>query len=131
MLLVHLRSESFGGIRIDGEIVLLLFLPAILYWESMNTSFREIRDPETGRKSLFVNPGFTVRIKGLSAKESDTLLDFLYAHMATPEYVVRYRWDEGDLGFWDNRTTQHYAITDYGTNHRVIQRVTLKGDRPY
>jgi taurine dioxygenase len=45
--------------------------------------------------------------------------------------VVRYRWKAGDLGFWDNRTTQHYAITDYGTNHRVIQRVTLKGDRPY
>jgi len=44
--------------------------------------------------------------------------------------VVRYRWKAGDLGFWDNRTTQHYAITDYGTNHRVIQRVTLRGDRP-
>jgi taurine dioxygenase len=87
--------------------------------------------PETGRKSLFVNPGFTVRIKGLSAKESDTLLDFLYAHMATPEYVVRYRWDEGDLGFWDNRTTMHYAIGDYGDAHRVIQRVTIKGDQPF
>ena len=87
--------------------------------------------PETGRRSLFVNPGFTVKIKGLSSKESDTLLDFLYAHMATPEYVVRYRWDEGDLGFWDNRTTMHYAIGDYGDAHRVIQRVTIKGDQPY
>ncbi len=55
--------------------------------------------PETGRRSLFVNPGLTVRIKGLSGKESDTLLGFLFAHMAPPEYVVRYRWDEGDLGF--------------------------------
>jgi taurine dioxygenase len=87
--------------------------------------------PETGRKNLFVNPGFTVSIKGLSGKESETLLRFLYAHMATPEYVVRYRWDEGDLGFWDNRTTMHYAIGDYGTAHRVIQRVTIQGDRPY
>jgi taurine dioxygenase len=87
--------------------------------------------PETGSKNLFVNPGFTTRIKGVSRKESDTLLRFLYEHMATPEYVVRYRWKAGDLGFWDNRTTQHYAITDYGTNHRVIQRVTLRGDRPY
>jgi alpha-ketoglutarate-dependent taurine dioxygenase len=87
--------------------------------------------PETGRRNLFVNPGFTVNIKGLSGRESDTLLRFLYAHMATPEYVARYRWNEGDLGFWDNRTTMHYAIGDYGTAHRVIQRVTLKGDRPF
>ncbi len=87
--------------------------------------------PETGRRSLFVNPGFTVRIKGLTLKESDTLLRFLYNHMATPEYVVRYRWEAGDLGFWDNRTTMHYAISDYGDAHRVIQRVTIKGDKPY
>jgi alpha-ketoglutarate-dependent taurine dioxygenase len=78
-----------------------------------------------------VNPGFTVRIQGVSTKESDTLLKFLYAHMATPEYVVRYRWKAGDLGFWDNRTTMHYAISDYGEAHRVIQRVTLRGDQPY
>jgi taurine dioxygenase len=87
--------------------------------------------PETGNRNLFVNPGFTLKIKGLAGKESDTLLRFLYAHMATPEYVVRYQWDEGDLGFWDNRTTMHYAIGDYGTAHRVIQRVTIRGDRPY
>jgi alpha-ketoglutarate-dependent taurine dioxygenase len=87
--------------------------------------------PETGRRNLFVNPGFTVRIKDLTGKESDTLLQFLYAHMATPEYVVRYRWEAGDIGFWDNRTTMHYAITDYGDAHRVIQRVTIKGDKPF
>jgi alpha-ketoglutarate-dependent taurine dioxygenase len=87
--------------------------------------------PETGRRNLFVNPGFTIKIKGLTGKESDALLHFLYAHMATPEYVVRYRWEAGDLGFWDNRTTMHYAITDYGDAHRVIQRVTIKGDKPF
>ncbi len=87
--------------------------------------------PETGRRNLFVNPGFTRSIKGLTSKESDALLRHLYAHMATPEYVVRYRWNQGDLGFWDNRTTMHYAIGDYGTAHRVIQRVTIRGDRPF
>ncbi|HEY1832454.1 MAG TPA: TauD/TfdA family dioxygenase [Acidimicrobiales bacterium] len=87
--------------------------------------------PETGRRSLFVNPGFTQRIKGVSLKESTALLQFLYQHMSTPEFVVRYRWEPGDLGFWDNRTTMHYAISDYGDAHRVIQRVTIKGDRPY
>jgi alpha-ketoglutarate-dependent taurine dioxygenase len=87
--------------------------------------------PETGRRNLFVNPGFTTRVKGLTRSESDALLGFLYAHMTTPEYVVRYRWEEGDLGFWDNRTTMHYAVRDYGDAHRVIQRVTVRGDRPY
>ncbi len=86
--------------------------------------------PETGRRNLFVNPGFTVRIKELTVRESDALLQFLYQHMTTPEYVVRYRWEEGDLGFWDNRTTMHYAVGDYGDAHRVIQRVTIRGDRP-
>jgi alpha-ketoglutarate-dependent taurine dioxygenase len=87
--------------------------------------------PETGRRNLFVNPGFTKRIVGLTARESDAILQFLYRHMSTPEYVVRYRWEEGDLGFWDNRTTMHYAIHDYGSAHRVIQRVTIRGDKPY
>jgi len=87
--------------------------------------------PETGRRNLFVNPGFTTRIKGLTPRESDAILQFLYQHMTTPEYVVRYRWEEGDLGFWDNRTTMHYAVNDYGDAHRVIQRVTIQGDRPY
>jgi alpha-ketoglutarate-dependent taurine dioxygenase len=87
--------------------------------------------PESGRKSLFVNPGFTDRIDELERRESDALLDFLYAHMTRQEFLARYRWDEGDLGFWDNRSTMHYAVNDYGTAHRVIQRVTIQGDRPY
>ena len=87
--------------------------------------------PETGRRNLFVNPGFTKRIVGLRPRESDAILQFLYRHMTTPEYVVRYRWEEGDLGFWDNRTTMHYAIHDYGAAHRVIQRVTIRGDKPF
>jgi taurine dioxygenase len=87
--------------------------------------------PETGRKNLFVNPGFTSRIVGLSRKESDALLRFLYEHMTRQEYLVRYSWEAGDLGFWDNRTTMHYAVMDYGDAHRVIQRVTLRGDKPF
>jgi alpha-ketoglutarate-dependent taurine dioxygenase len=86
--------------------------------------------PETGRKNLFVNPGFTSKIVGLSRRESDAVLALLYEHMTRQEYLVRYSWDEGDLGFWDNRTTMHYAVMDYGDAHRVIQRVTLRGDKP-
>lgn len=86
--------------------------------------------PETGRRSLFVNPGFTKHIVELERAESDALLAFLYAHSVRPEFTVRYHWGAGDIGFWDNRATQHSVVGDFGTAHRVIQRVTLRGDEP-
>jgi alpha-ketoglutarate-dependent taurine dioxygenase len=126
---VHDGTRSFGKLlqavgkgEWDGET----------FTELVSVEHPVVRThPETGRRNLFVNPGFTVRIKELTVRESDALLQYLYQHMTTPEYVVRYRWEEGDLGFWDNRTTMHYAVGDYGDAHRVIQRVTLRGDRPY
>lgn len=86
--------------------------------------------PETGERALFVNPGFTTRIVELSAAESSALLGFLHAHSVKPEFVVRHRWRAGDVAFWDNRATQHSVVGDFGDAHRVIQRVTLRGDVP-
>ncbi len=86
--------------------------------------------PETGKKSIFVNPGFTSHIKGIPRSESDAILQYLYAHSTKPQFTVRYHWRAGDLGFWDNRVTQHSVVGDFTGQHRVIQRVTLRGDRP-
>ena len=86
--------------------------------------------PETGEEALFVNPGFTSHIEGVPRPESDALLSFLYEHSVRPEYTVRYHWSPGDIGFWDNRATQHAVVGDFGDEHRVIQRVVLKGDEP-
>lgn len=86
--------------------------------------------PETGERALFVNAGFTSHIKDLAADESAALLAFLYAHSTKHEYLVRYHWQPGDLGFWDNRVTQHAVVGDYGDQARLIQRVTLRGDVP-
>ncbi len=86
--------------------------------------------PETGAKVLFVNPGFTSHILELEPLESEALLSFLYAHSVRPEFVVRYHWTAGDVGFWDNRATQHSVVGDFGDQHRVVQRVTIKGDEP-
>ena len=83
--------------------------------------------PETGRKTLFVNPGFTSHIVELERGESDALLAYLYAHSVRSEYTVRYHWSAGDVGFWDNRSTQHSVVGDYGEQHRRIRRVTLAG----
>lgn len=84
----------------------------------------------TGHKSLFVNPTFTSHIADMTLKESDGLLRFLYEHMVQPEYTVRHRWSQGDVGFWDNTRTMHYAVADYGGEERVIHRVTVEGERP-
>jgi alpha-ketoglutarate-dependent taurine dioxygenase len=86
--------------------------------------------PETRARSLFVNPQFTSHIVGLPARDGAALLDVLYAHMTVPEVTVRHRWQPGDVAFWDNRSTMHYATLDYGDARRVMHRVTLRGDRP-
>ncbi|WP_381805143.1 TauD/TfdA dioxygenase family protein [Streptomyces niveus] len=87
--------------------------------------------PETGRRMLFVNASFTTRIVGLEQAESDRLLRLLFQQAHVPEYQVRFRWQAGDIAFWDNRATQHYAVADYGTHRRVAERVAIAGDRPY
>lgn len=86
--------------------------------------------PETGRRSLFVNPGFVSHIAGVSDAESRHLLDLFYAHITKPEHIVRHRWSVGDVVMWDNRSTVHYANRDYGDQRRVMHRITLRGDRP-
>lgn len=89
------------------------------------------RHPETGRRMLFVNASFTTRIVGLGRAASDRLLRLLFQQAQVPEYQVRWRWQPGDLAFWDNRATQHYAVNDYGPHRRVAERVAIAGDRPY
>ena len=85
--------------------------------------------PVTGRKNLFINPGFTTHIVGMSRIESDGLLRLLYEHMTQPEFLVRHHWRAGDVVIWDNRSTMHYAVDDYGSVERRMRRVTIRGGR--
>ena len=87
--------------------------------------------PETGRKGLFVNPGFTSHLVGVSDAESRSLLDLFYAHITRPEHVVRHRWSVGDVAMWDNRSTQHYAVMDYPPCHRKMERAGIVGDATF
>lgn len=86
--------------------------------------------PVTGRKSLFVNRGFTTRIEGLAKHESGALLEMLLRHTETPEFQCRFRWQRHSVAFWDNRCALHRATFDYFPNVRHGHRVTIKGDRP-
>jgi taurine dioxygenase len=87
--------------------------------------------PVSGRLSLFVNDGFTTRINELSDSESEAILRLLFAHATRPEFTIRWRWQENDVAFWDNRVTQHYAVDDYRPQRRVMHRATVLGDVPF
>ncbi len=90
-----------------------------------------ITHPETGRKALFVNPGFTAAIVGLAPGESAALLAELQAHATRPEFVTRHCWRLGDLVIWDNRSLMHHAVVDYeGQGTRYLHRATVIAEEP-
>jgi taurine dioxygenase len=86
-----------------------------------------IRHPDTGRKALYVNRNFTVGIEGWTAEEGAGLLDFLYRHGERPEFTCRFRWRNGSIALWDNRSTWHFAINDYHGQRRLMHRITIEG----
>jgi alpha-ketoglutarate-dependent sulfate ester dioxygenase len=85
--------------------------------------------PETGERSLLLGH-FVKRIIGLSSHDSQQLFETFQGHITKLENTVRWRWAVGDVAVWDNRATQHYAINDYGDQHRLVRRVTVDGDVP-
>ena len=86
--------------------------------------------PDTGKKLIYVNAAFTQYIKDWDPDDSSTMLRFLYSRAATPEYQCRFVWEDDSIAFWDNRSVQHYAASDYWPQVRRVERVTIVGDRP-
>jgi taurine dioxygenase len=83
------------------------------------------RHHATGEKSIFANRGWTRSIVGMSEVESKHVLEAVFAISERPENVVRWKWTSGDGVLWDNRYTMHYAVADYGTQHRRVRRATI------
>lgn len=86
--------------------------------------------PQTGRRSIYVNAAFTTHIVGMRQDESDLLLQLLYRQASIPEYQCRLHWEADTIALWDNRSVQHYATSDYWPQVRIMERVTIIGDRP-
>jgi taurine dioxygenase len=86
--------------------------------------------PETGRKALYVNKGFTKYFEGMSVEESRPLLNYLVEQGSKPGLTMRHSWEAGDIVMWDNRCVMHYAVHDYGDMPREMHRVTIAGERP-
>jgi taurine dioxygenase len=86
--------------------------------------------PITGRKVLYANPGYAMRINELPEAESDEILDFLFTHQLQAKYRYVHRWSEGDVLLWDDIGTLHNAHADYGPDeHRLIKRCQVMADR--
>jgi len=86
--------------------------------------------PATGRKVIFVNRAFTSHINELPDAESRSVLAFLYNHLESPLYQMRFHWEQHSIAFWDNRCTQHYAVWDYFPAVRSGYRVQIEGEKP-
>lgn len=87
-----------------------------------------IRHPQSGRKVLFVNPGFTRHFDGWTKAESRPLLKQLYAHIGSPMFTTRFQWEPGSIAMWDNRRAWHWALNDYDGHLRLMHRVTIEGE---
>src|SRR5262245_25016418 len=136
-------SESRGGIVVGARRIDRFQPPAgtaksQAYDESvrrreMETEHPIVRvHPETGERVLFVSPSFLKTIVGLTARESEVMLDLLCEHVVRPAYTVRFTWEAGDIAMWDNRATSHLAPTDIFDSDfdRQLYRITLVGDVP-
>jgi taurine dioxygenase len=86
-----------------------------------------ITHPLSGKKALYVNPGFTVGIVGKSKEQGTELLARLFAHAMKQEHAYRFSWKPGSVAFWDNRSTWHWALNDYQGQRRIMHRITLEG----
>jgi taurine dioxygenase len=86
--------------------------------------------PDSGRRVLYVNRAWTNRIKGMKYTYSTRLLEMLCDFAEQPEWTIRWTWTPGDVAAWDNRSTQHYAVYDYGDYPRMGHRVIVTGQRP-
>ena len=99
----------------------------------MNCTHPVVRvHPITGRKVLYCDPGYTMRIEGMAPADSDQMLGFLFAHQLQPKCLYTHHWRVGDVLLWDNIGTVHNAIADYGPDeHRYIRRCQVMADKVF
>tara|TARA_B110000971_G_scaffold211067_1_gene238977 strand:+ start:1032 stop:1874 length:843 start_codon:yes stop_codon:yes gene_type:complete len=129
---IHSASEAY---TVEGTKEKFDKKTAITYtWDAsiMNQVRHPIvrTHPENGKKALFVNDMFTLRVDEMEPTQSRELLQTLYQHCTKPEFCCRFRWTENAVALWDNRLVQHYAVDDYQDYERLMYRVTIEGDRP-
>lgn len=133
LICIHTAAQAFDPIRLAhkyrGETNMKYKYSEAVDKEVEHPVVRT--HPETGKKSLFVNKMFTTRFKDMTPAESGPILEYLSQHAIRPEFQCRFQWKKNSVAFWDNRCTMHYAMNDYYQYRRIMNRVTVAGDRPY
>lgn len=125
---VHSNDYDYGAERLVAEQQRLdhhrkVFVSAVYEAEHPVVHVH----PVSGEKALLLGHFFK-RLSGFSSRESTRLFELLQARVIQLENTVRWRWQQDDVVIWDNRATQHYAVNDYGTQPRLVRRVTIEGD---
>ena len=134
LVAVHSNGHDYGRVdvaRMRGKLrpEQLAHLQAFVS-EVYETEHPVVRvHPETGERALLLGQ-FVRHILGVPSADSKYLFELFQRHITRLENTVRWRWSPGDVAIWDNRATQHYAIFDYGTEHRRGERVTVAGPTP-
>jgi alpha-ketoglutarate-dependent taurine dioxygenase len=127
---IHTNLYDYGATRKDATPAQVRRYREVFASTVYETEHPVVRiHPETGERTLILGQ-FLKNFVGLSTADSSRLFGILQDHVTRLENTVRWRWAQGDVAIWDNRATQHYAINDYGDQHRVMRRVTLAGDVP-
>lgn len=125
---VHSNDYDYGADRIVAEQQRLdhhrkVFVSAVYEAEHPVVHVH----PVSGEKALLLGHFFK-RLSGFSSRESARLFELLQNRVIQQENTVRWQWQQDDVVIWDNRATQHYAVNDYGTQPRLVRRVTIEGD---
>ena len=127
---VHSNEYDYAGIRPNADPARLEEYRKVFTSTLYETEHPVVRvHPVSGERTLLLGH-FVKRLKGLSQHDSAHLFAVLQSHVTRLENTVRWRWQPGDVAIWDNRATQHYAVDDYGTQPRIVRRVTLAGEVP-
>ncbi|WP_152218989.1 TauD/TfdA family dioxygenase [Pseudomonas sp. SCB32] len=127
---VHSNEYDYAGIRPNVDPARLEEYRKVFTSTLYETEHPVVRvHPVSGEKTLLLGH-FVKRLKGLTQHDSAHLFAVLQSHVTRLENTVRWRWQPGDVAIWDNRATQHYAVDDYGSQPRIVRRVTLAGDVP-
>ncbi|WXL27434.1 TauD/TfdA family dioxygenase [Ectopseudomonas mendocina] len=127
---VHSNEYDYAQGKRNTDPAVLTAYRAVFVSTVYETEHPVVRvHPVSGERTLLLGH-FVKRIKGFTQAESQGLFNILQSYVIRPENTVRWRWRAGDVAIWDNRATQHYAVDDYGTQDRIVRRVTLSGDVP-
>jgi taurine dioxygenase len=127
---VHSNEYDYAAIKPNADPARLEQYRKVFTSTVYETEHPVVRvHPVSGERNLLLGH-FVKRLKGLSQHDSQHLFAVLQSHVTRLENTVRWRWQAGDVAIWDNRATQHYAVDDYGTQPRIVRRVTLAGEVP-